>query len=43
MKHLGLFDKDNKQKGGAAAEFLAGLQNATLGVAKLGAVDDDEH
>lgn len=43
MKHLGLFDKDNKQKGGAAAEFLAGLQNATLGVAKPDPEGDDEH
>lgn len=43
FRHLGLYEKDNKQKGGEAAEFLAGLQNATLGVAKPGAGDDDEH
>lgn len=43
MKHLGLYEKDNKQKGGEAAEFLAGLQNATLGVAKPGLEGDDEH
>ncbi len=43
MKHLGLFKEDNKQKGGEAAEFLARLQNATLGVAKPGAEGDDEH
>ena len=43
MKHLGLFKEDNKQKGGEAAEFLARLQNTTLGVAKPGPEGDDEH
>jgi phage terminase small subunit len=34
MKFLGMFEKDNKQKGDAVAEFLAGLTQSALPVVK---------
>lgn len=42
FKHKALFELDNKQKGQAAAEFLAGLQSNVLGVVKDQAGDDDD-
>ena len=42
FKYKALFELDNKQKGQAAAEFLAGLQSNVLGVVKDQAGDDDD-
>lgn len=38
----GIFGLDNKQKGQAAAEFLANLQTSVLGVVKDQTKDDDD-
>ncbi len=42
FKHKALFELDNKQKGHAAAEFLAGLQSNVLGVVKQQPDEDDD-
>lgn len=41
MKHLGGYEKDNEQKGGALAELLAQVSRSAVPIAKTTPADDD--